>query len=120
VAIGIPTILVRALAGLRRLLLDINILMLVAVAGALGKRSRKLPAIQRVLPAIQRILPAISRGFLVPFDVRCGRCACHSSAAIAKWRGFQLPASSFTLVAVAGAGVRYGGGVSLQQPRNKF
>lgn len=33
VAIGIPTILLRALAGLRRFLLDINILMTVAVAG---------------------------------------------------------------------------------------
>lgn len=39
VAIGIPTILIRALAGLRRFLLDINILMLVAVAGVLRKRA---------------------------------------------------------------------------------
>lgn len=33
VVIGLPTILLRAFAGLRRLLLDINILMTVAVAG---------------------------------------------------------------------------------------
>jgi hypothetical protein len=33
VAIGLPVILLRALAGLRRGLLDINILMTVAVAG---------------------------------------------------------------------------------------
>lgn len=34
VALGIPTILLRAIGALRRFLLDINILMIIAVAGA--------------------------------------------------------------------------------------
>ena len=34
VALGIPTILLRAIGALRRRLLDINILMIIAVAGA--------------------------------------------------------------------------------------
>ena len=45
VAIGLPVILLRAVAGLRRGLLDINILMTVAVAG-------KLPALLEIVVGV--------------------------------------------------------------------